>query len=236
MKILLAGPGTGKTTKVKELVRNDYSGANNILVLSFTNATVNDLKKSLSTIKNVSCYTLHSYALKINPLPSLHVLDASSETSIIEKYAEKLNIEFDDLCSSIGCITLEKMIDKCIKFIKANPAYAPKTIGNVDLLIVDEFQDFNEIERSLIFLLSVYSGETIILGDDDQSIYDFKDADPDGIISLYSDDHVEKIHHENICYRCPDIVVDYCSKLIRLNKRRVDKIWQNSNKPGDVVF
>ena len=65
MKILLASPGTGKTTKVKDLVRNDYSGSE-ILVLSFTNATVNDLKSSLADIKNVSCYTLHSYALRIN--------------------------------------------------------------------------------------------------------------------------------------------------------------------------
>jgi len=128
------------------------------------------------------------------------------------------------------------MIIKCIQFIKANPAYVPETIGNVDLLIVDEFQDFNEIERELIYLLSEYSNETIILGDDDQSIYEFKDADPDGIISIYSNDSVQKIPHENICYRCPDTIVEYCSKLIRLNKHRVEKTWQKSNKPGDVIF
>jgi len=235
MKILLASPGTGKTRKVKDLARTDYSGSD-ILVLSFTNATVNDLKSSLAGIKNVSCYTLHSYALRINHLPSLHVLDSRSETHVIQQYADKLNIAFDDLCSFLRCITFEKMIKECIQFIKSSPAYAPEAIGNVDLLVVDEFQDFNEVERQLIYLLSEYSNETIILGDDDQSIYEFKDADPDGIISVYRDDSVQKMPHDNICHRCPDTIVEYSSKLIRLNRHRVQKPWKKGNNPGDVVF
>lgn len=217
MKILLAGPGTGKTTKVKTIIKNDYAQARNILVLSFTNATINDLKGSFSDFENVNCYTLHSYALKINHLPALHVLRDFSEISIIEKYAGKLKISFDELCSFLGCVTFLSMIKKCIQFIKANPAYAAENIGQLDLLIVDEFQDFNEIERELVYLLSNNANETIILGDDDQSIYEFKDADPDGIISLFNQDDVEKIQHENICHRCPDVIVDFCANLISRN-------------------
>ncbi|MBU1086079.1 MAG: AAA family ATPase [Candidatus Omnitrophica bacterium] len=79
MKMLLAGPGTGKTTRVKSIIRNDYPNAENVLVLSFTNATINDLKESFKDFDNVSCYTLHSYALKINHLPNLHVLQDPDE-------------------------------------------------------------------------------------------------------------------------------------------------------------
>lgn len=236
MKIILAGPGTGKTTKVKSIIRNDYSDANNILVLSFTNATINDLKSSFSGFENVSCYTLHSYALKINHLPALHVLDDDSETPVIRKYSDKLEINFNELCSFLQCIRFKDMIKQCISFIKENRAYAVENIGSLDLLIVDEFQDFNEVERELVYLLSNHANETLILGDDDQSIYGFKDADPDGIISLYNDANVEKIEHENKCYRCPDIIVDYCSNLIRRNKHRVEKEWKKSNKEGEVVF
>lgn len=40
MKILLAGPGAGKTTKIISIIDHDFSDAKNILVLSFTNAWV----------------------------------------------------------------------------------------------------------------------------------------------------------------------------------------------------
>ena len=236
MKIILAGPGTGKTTKIKALIRSQYAHATNILVLSFTNATINDLKKSFEDVPTVHCYTLHSYALKINHLPALYVLDDIAEVPIIEKYVKKINITFNDFCGILNCIRFEGMIKQCTTFIKNNPVYAAENIGSFDLLIVDEFQDFNEVERELVYLLSNYASDTLILGDDDQSIYDFKDADPDGIISLYKDTKIEKIPHDNICYRCPDAIVDYGSKLIKRNLRRVEKEWRKSNKDGQVVF
>ena len=237
MKILLAGPGTGKTTKIKSLIRNEYRDFENILVLSFTNATVNDLKGSFRDFENVEIYTLHSYALKINHLPHLHVLNDRTETQVMERYARIANIEFNEFCSLVNCVTFQYMIENCISFIKANPAYAIENIGEIDLLIVDEFQDFNEIERELVYLLSEYSKETIILGDDDQSIYGFKDADPDGIISLYNNDgNIEKLEHENICYRCPDTIVDHCTNLINKNNHRIPKEWKKSNKEGSLYF
>ena len=236
MEILLAGPGTGKTTKVKTIIREDYAHANKILVLSFTNATINDLKKSFKDFKNVDCYTLHSYALKINHLPRLHVLDDFSEVPIVDQYTTKLNIPFVDLCKFLQCIRFPEMIKQCIEFVKTNSAYATENIGQLDLLIVDEFQDFNEVERELVYLLSSFANNTLILGDDDQSIYGFKDADPDGIISLYQKKDIEKIPFDNICYRCPDIIVEYCSKLIKHNQHRVEKKWKKSNRSGAIIF
>ncbi len=49
MKILLAGPGTGKTTNIGNIIKGKGS-LDGILVISFTNATVEDLKKSLSQV------------------------------------------------------------------------------------------------------------------------------------------------------------------------------------------
>lgn len=235
MKILLAGPGTGKTTKIKKLIKNDFDSANNILVLSFTNATVDGLNESFKKSNNVKCYTLHSFALKINHLPDRHVL-TRDEGFIIKDISTKISVPFYELCNFINCMTYDYMISSCISFLDANPAYAKENIGDLDLLIVDEFQDFNETERRLVFKLDDYSQETFILGDDDQSIYGFKDADPEGIIDLYNDQNIGKIEHENICYRCPDVVVEHCKKLIGLNKNRVEKKWIPNKNEGDTFF
>ena len=219
MKILLAGPGTGKTTKIKTLIAEDYAKAEKIKVISFTNATVNDLTESFGDNPNVFCSTLHKFALTLNHLPELHIIDNSIEKKILLALSDKIEIDFLTLCGQVKCITFDEMISSCVSFIKANPAYAEDKIGKLDLLLIDEFQDFNPDEQKLVMLASKLASETIILGDDDQSIYGFKDADPEGIITLFNDDQVEKIPHENICYRCPDTVVDYCIALLKNNKK-----------------
>lgn len=236
MKILLAGPGTGKTTKIKSLIATDYSAAEKIKVISFTNATVNDLTESFGDNPKVSCSTLHSFALKFNHLPELHIIDNINEKKILTSLSDKVDIDFPTLCEQVKCITFDGMIASCVAFIRANPAYAEEKIGKLDLLLVDEFQDFNPNEQQLVMLASELAEETIILGDDDQSIYGFKDADPDGIIALFNSEKVEKIPHENICYRCPDTVVDYCTELLKQNKKRIEKEWNKSKKEGEISF
>ncbi|MGD0590211.1 MAG: UvrD-helicase domain-containing protein [Bacteroidota bacterium] len=235
MKILLAGPGTGKTSRIKELIKESFSNAQSILILSFTNATVNELKAKFSDHSNVSCFTLHSFALVLNHLPTLHIL-IKEEESALRKVCMKLDLDFEVACDMLRCITFDSMILQCVSFMRTNPAYTQDKLGNLDLLIVDEFQDFNPQEQQLVLLLAKVSNQSIILGDDDQSIYGFKDADPDGIISLYNEPSIERLSNENICHRCPDLVVDLATKLIKFNKHRIQKEWKISNKPGSVII
>jgi DNA helicase-2/ATP-dependent DNA helicase PcrA len=232
MKILLAGPGTGKTTKIKEIINRDFKDKT-VQVISFTNATIDDLTASFKSFKNVDCSTLHSYALRLNHLDKAQILH-EEEIEILENLSKKTNVKFDTLCRLFDCITFDNMIKSCNDFISNNPVYAEEKIGKLDLLIVDEFQDFNPDEQKLIQIISKYSVETYILGDDDQSIYSFKDADPEGIISLYNNNEIEKIPHENKCYRCPDVVVDACVKLISNNLKRISKVWKKSNRAGKL--
>lgn len=237
-KILLAGPGTGKTTKIKEIIKS-YPESSKILVLSFTNATINDLLDNFSkeniNITNEDCMTLHKFALKINHLKGIHILNLKEEEYLMD-YANKLSMGFDEICRILDCITFERMIIECSNFVSNNKVYAEQKIGNLDILIVDEYQDFNEVERNLINAVSKFSKDTIILGDDDQCIYDFKNADSDGIIEIFNKKESEKIFHENICYRCPDILVSLCENFIKKNKNRIDKDWNLSKKQGVFTY
>ena len=133
-------------------------------------------------------------------------------------------------------MTFDGMIESCTKFINVNPVYATEKIGSIDLLIVDEYQDFNEIERGFINIISKSAKTVIVLGDDDQCIYGFKDADSEGIIGLYNLSTTEKMIHENICYRCPDDIVERCNNLIKYNRNRIEKTLRISGKPGTIVF
>lgn len=233
MKILVAGPGTGKTTNIKSIIASDFSGAKRIKVLSFTNFTVNDLTESFQGNECVNCSTLHGYAFGLNHQKELYVATGVEE-KILQKLSDKTDISLANVCTQLACITFDGMIAASAAFIAANEVYAKEKIGDLDLLLVDEFQDFNPSEQELVSAVSHYATETIILGDDDQSIYGFKDADPDGIISVYNNDKVEKIPHQNVCYRCPDEVVDLGIKLLAANKRRIQKEWKKNGNPGSV--
>lgn len=226
VEIILAGPGTGKTYKVVNDFISKHKDLDKILVLSFTNATIKDLLDSFTDkgvdINERNCMTLYKYALKINHLKNVHILSDLEEYSL-QFYAKKLGIDFDDLCDFLRCITFRRMITSCISFIKTNPSYIKDIVGNLELLIVDEYQDFNKDERDLLDLIFPLADEVLILGDDDQSIYGFKNADPEGIINLYKDKNTTKLNHENKCYRCPKDVVEALNNLISNNKLRIQK-------------
>lgn len=236
MKILLAGPGTGKTTNIKKII-SDHGNGSKFLVLSFTNATVNDLLNSLKDqgISENNCMTLHKFAVKYNHDHSRHVL-VKKEIVELMQISKGTQIGFNDLCSFLNCTTFDQMIERFVVYAKANPLYIQEKLIDFDTLIIDEYQDFNPTEQSLIDLLISKINISYVLGDDDQCIYDFKDASSDKIISFHSDPNNEIITHEHKCYRCPDIVVEHATNLIINNKKRVSKKWEKSGKPGEIKY
>lgn len=236
MKILLAGPGTGKTTNIKSIV-TEHGDGSRFLVLSFTNATVRDLQENLreQNITADNCMTLHKFAVKYNHDKSRHVLlrKEVDELKIISKGTE---IEFDSLCDFLACTTFDQMILRFVGFALSNPQYLQDKLSQYDSLIIDEYQDFNPTEQSLIDILIDSIETSYVLGDDDQCIYDFKDASSDKIISFHQDPENEIIEHQHVCYRCPDKIVEHATNLIRNNQKRVPKKWEKSGKSGSLVY
>lgn len=236
MKILLAGPGTGKTTNIKNIISTHGDGSK-FLVLSFTNATVKDLQSSLTEqgVSENNCMTLHKFAVKYNHDQSRHVL-LPKEIDVLRKIEKGTKIEFENLCDFLQCTTFDQMIERFVTFAKANPSYLKQKLEDYDSLIVDEYQDFNPSEQKLIDILIEEIKNSYILGDDDQCIYDFKDASSDKIISFQNDKTNEIIPHEHKCYRCPDKVVEHAAHLIQNNKKRVAKKWYKTGKIGEIDY
>ena len=102
-------------------------------------------------------------------------------------------------------------------------------------VLVDEFQDLNKAEQSLIDMLAGDS-HIIIVGDEDQSIYGFKYAHPEGIRS-WREGYPERIDQIlNDCRRCPTAVVMAVNRLISYTPRKdrtLLKPWP-SNGAGEI--
>jgi superfamily I DNA/RNA helicase len=128
-----------------------------------------------------------------------------------------------------------ELIPYLVRYLKDNPAAAERS--EFKHLLVDEFQDLNKAEQTAI----AYLGETAeicIVGDDDQSIYSFKCAHPDGIRE-WKDLHPACADLEMAdCYRCPTTVVEMANALINVNVNRAPRALTPlpDKGPGEVVI
>lgn len=79
-------------------------------------------------------------------------------------------------------------------------------------VVVDEYQDLNALEQALLNLIA-QNGKLCIAGDDDQSIYGFRYANPEGIVHFCESDEVQNIEID-VCGRCPRTVLAMANELI----------------------
>lgn len=84
--------------------------------------------------------------------------------------------------------------------------------GRFQHVVVDEYQDLNTLEQRLLDLIAERGG-LCIAGDDDQSIYGFRYANPAGIVDFRSREDVDEIEI-GVCGRCPRVILNMANELI----------------------
>jgi DNA helicase II / ATP-dependent DNA helicase PcrA len=113
-----------------------------------------------------------------------------------------------------------ELIPYLVRYLKDNPAAAERS--EFKHLLVDEYQDLNKAEQTAIAYLGE-AAEICIVGDDDQSIYSFKCAHPEGIRE-WKDLHAACADLEMTdCHRCPTTVVEMANALINVNANRAPR-------------
>lgn len=126
-----------------------------------------------------------------------------------------------------------EMIIETFHYLRNNPQ-CPE-MREFNHVLVDEFQDLNKAEQAVIDLLAS-NCHLVIIGDDDQSIYSFKHAHPEGIRE-FPNTHpgCDAIDFDQ-CRRCPKRVVAMASRLISHNTNRTlgDLRAFDKNQDGEV--
>lgn len=225
-KLVVAGPGTGKTHLFKEILKDKPHS----LTLTFINALVDDLSVDLSGLSDVR--TLHSFARDL-----LRRLWKKEEICLFPRLSDVIHEDLMMLKGEdVDFATLFHNRDDGhprLMFYKERKKYYDESYGYADIVfaavkyleanedaipaydqvLVDEFQDFNALEVSLIDLLAKRS-PVLIAGDDDQALYDFKHADPKHIRGLHSGADYENFVLP-MCSRCPRVVVDATNDIVK---------------------
>lgn len=110
-----------------------------------------------------------------------------------------------------------ELIPITLNFTRLNPAL--DLIPAFEHVLADEFQDLNRAEQELIELLAS-NGTLTVIGDDCQSIYSFRHANPDGIRDFVATRPGTASFTIDVCRRCPPNIVDMSNALIAYEPSR----------------
>ena len=90
-------------------------------------------------------------------------------------------------------------------------------------ILVDEFQDINQLQYDIIRLLAKPEDNLFIVGDDDQSIYHFRGARPEIMLNFTKDYQKPGRWVLDVNYRCSGKILSSAMKVIGQNKTRFSK-------------
>ena len=133
-----------------------------------------------------------------------------------------------------SCVLPGEMVYECVSRLQLG-AIQIGQLPPIDHLIVDEFQDLNACDQEFVRRLVSSGANLFVAGDDDQSIYSFRHANPDGIISFAATYQNAVTHSLTACFRCTPAVLQPALNLIAYNPGRLPKqlvsLYSTSNPP-----
>lgn len=149
-----------------------------------------------------------------------------------EKYQEKLYSEkkFD------YALILREMINQ----LENNREFADIIKNKVKYLTVDEYQDINPVQERLIQKIKEFSANLCVVGDDDQTIYQFRGSDSRNILTFRERYEIDNYIVLGENYRSTDGIVDVARRVILNNNNRLPKTMQSSCQTpydiGDIAY
>ena len=121
-----------------------------------------------------------------------------------------------------SCVLPGELVYRCVEALRMGQI-PPAQLPNIQHLIVDEFQDLNACDQELISRLASLGAVLFVAGDDDQSIYSFRHADPSGLVNFAQNYPHAATHILNDCFRCTPNVLNPAATMIAVNPSRIPK-------------
>ena len=151
--------------------------------------------------------------------------DIEAVTKVYMRYQKHLRennaLDFDDLLNETRLL------------LKNNEDAREYLSGRFRYILVDEFQDTNEVQYEIIKMLASVHGNLFAVGDDDQSIYGWRGAKIENILHFEKDFKGAKVFKLERNYRSTKTILNLANTVIKNNGRRKDKTLWTENPDGE---
>lgn len=184
--------------------------------LEIDNIKPKEFQNMISRSKNFTEYTIKDPRLREQFL------------EVSYKYNETLKennmFDFDDL------------IIYTIDVLKQNTDVLLRYQEKFQYILVDEFQDTNDLQYKLMFMLSARHHNIFVVGDDFQSIYSFRGAKIENIERFRKDFLEHKLILLERNYRSTSEILELANDVIDKNQNQIKKVLFTENKNGQIPF
>ncbi len=164
-----------------------------------------------------------------------------------EEYAKRTNNEKrKEIISSVytlyqkklkenNALDFDDIINYTIKILMSEPDALEYYSNKFKYVLVDEYQDTNKAQFTLITILSARNGNITVVGDNDQGIYSFRGADISNILNFERDFPGTKIIKLEQNYRCTKNILKVANEVIKNNEVKYEKKLWTDNDEGSKV-
>lgn len=143
--------------------------------------------------------------------------------------------EYETIRNRKRKLDFDDMLVLCYDLFVKRPDILKKWQERYAYILIDEFQDINQVQYDVIRMLAAPQNNLFIVGDDDQSIYKFRGAKPEIMLGFKKDYENVKEILLDVNYRSTKNVVYGAQKVIRKNRNRYDKKIITLNEQGENV-
>lgn len=192
-----------------------------------------DEKLSVSTILN------HISAYK-NELASVE--DAFKELDFIqgferEKYQKiaRYYKAYQEMLLRLNFVDFDDLLLLSYNILNADENFAKEQSAKYRYIMVDEYQDTNELQFQILQKLCTTHENIAVVGDDDQSIYAWRGAKIENILNFQKQFHNVKLVKLEQNYRSTSLILDAANSLIEHNKKRLGKTLISTKETGQDI-
>lgn len=163
-------------------------------------------------------------------------LDQHERVRDFYKLALPIIDQYKNYCTDKSYLDFNDMITKTISLFKNHPEIAEKFRTKYEYILVDEFQDVNNLQVELIRLLLTEQNQLFCVGDDWQSIYGFRGSNVDYIVNFSTHFSDAKTIKLSMNYRSTQHIVGASNEVIKHNKFKVDKEIESFKKSDSKIL
>ncbi|MDY6002883.1 MAG: 3'-5' exonuclease [Bacilli bacterium] len=182
------------------------------------------VKYALNFISHQKCIGNYPEDVSLNS----HCLDE-------DKTSLKFYSIYEDQKDLMGKLDFDDLLLKTIQVLSSSKSTRDKWRNKYSNILIDEFQDTNDIQFKLVKLLMGEHTNLYVVGDPDQTIYTWRGANQNIILQFESTFRNAETIILNENYRSTQNILNAANKLISFNKKRVPKDLFTSNIKGDKV-
>ena len=158
---------------------------------------------------------------------------ASDDAQQKRPQVSNIYIRYAERCRQANAMDFDDLLVQTWVLFQKHEDIRQKYVDKFHFVLVDEYQDTNFAQQSIVYQLTKERQKVCVVGDDAQSIYSFRGANIDNILNFQSQYTNARLFKLEQNYRSTQLIVQAANSLIRRNERQIPKNVFSKNEHGE---